>query len=135
MKTTPIKPLHQGFTLLELTLVIVVILGFATASLFFAGNIRDWRKGKVASEALRSVYAAQRGFLADNPRRTLASLTDSELVPYLPTGDTVFPAVEDLDGTALSYNINVSPPVLEDSGGATYDPSGKDDDSLWDVGE
>lgn len=121
--------------MIELTLVIMVLLSFASATLFFAGNIREWRKGKVASESLRSVYAAQRGFLADNPRRTLASLTAAELYPYLPSGATSFPSVENLDGDSLSYNINVSPPVLTGSGGDTYDPSGKSDDSLWDVGK
>lgn len=126
---------RKGVTLMELTLVIMVVLAFATATLFFAGNIRDWRKGKVASESLRSVYAAQRGFLADHPRRTLSSLDASELIQYLPTGASAFPDVEDLEGNSLDYNINVSPPVLEDSTGNTYDPSGKSDDSLWDVGE
>ena len=134
MKTSPKKQV-RGVTLIELTLVIMVVLAFATATLFFAGNIRDWRKGKVASESLRSVYAAQRGFLADNPRRSVATLTASELYPYLPSGSTSFPAVDSLDGVTLDYEITVSPPVLIDSGGAIYDPSGKSDDSLWDVGE
>jgi len=122
-------------TLIELTLVIMVIIGFMTASLFYAGNIGEWRKGKVASESLRSVYAAQRGFLADNPRRTLTSLGPAELVPYLPDKAPIFPVVEDLEGTNLTYNVQVAPPVLETSAGETYDPSGKPDDSLWDVGE
>jgi type II secretory pathway pseudopilin PulG len=126
----------RGMTLIELTLVILVIMGFMTASLFFAGNIREWRKGKVASVSLRSVYAAQRGFLADHPRRTLTSLVDAtELIPYLPTRAEIFPVVEDLEGTNLTYNIQVTPPVLETSAGETYDPSGRPDDSLWDVGE
>ena len=125
----------RGMTLIELTLVILVIMGFMTASLFFAGNIREWRKGKVASVSLRSVYAAQRGFLADNPRRTLTSLVPTELVPYLPDKAAIFPVVQDLGGTNLTYNVQVTPPVLETSAGETYDPSGKPDDSLWDVGE
>ena len=64
-RASALRKYDQVGSLIELTLVIMVVLAFATATLFFAGNIKDWRKGKVASESLRSVYAAQRGFLAD----------------------------------------------------------------------
>lgn len=129
------KASQRGMTLLELTLVILVLMTLIGTSLYFGGNLNDWKKGREASEALRSVYAAQRGFLADNPRRQLNTLTAAELVPYLPNRGSTFPVVEDLDGGLLGYDVQVDPPVLEDGSGATYDPSGKSDDSLWDVGK
>lgn len=126
---------RPGVTLIELTVVIFVILSIMSASMYFAGNIGEWNKGKKAAAAVREVYAAQRSFLADHPRRQVSSLTQSELIPYLPSGASTLPAAEALDGTALGYNVAVSPPVLVTSGGSTYDPSGSAQDSLWDVGE
>ena len=111
-----------------------MILALIGVSVFYAGNIDDWKQGRAASEALRSVYAAQRGFLADNPRNTLGSLNSAALIPYLPDRTATLPSVEDLDGNPLSYNVRVSPPILLDSNGDPYDPSGDIDDSLWDVG-
>ena len=127
--------MRPGTTLLELTVVIMVILSMIATTMYFAGGIDDWRKGKLGAEALREVYAAQRAFLSDNPRRTIASLTDAELVPYLPNQATALPTPEALDGSALAVNVKVSPPVLRTSSGTTYDPSGTTKDSLWDIGE
>lgn len=122
-------------TLIELTLVIFVLLSLMGATMYFAGNIGDWNKGKKAATALREVYTAQRSFLADHPRRAVSSITESELIPYLPSGASALPVVEDLDGGTLGYNVTVSPPVLVTGGGSTYDPTGSSEDSLWDVGE
>lgn len=127
--------MRPGSTLVEMTVVIMVILAMIGATMFFAGGIDEWRKGKLGSESLREVYAAQRSFLADNPRRAVSSLSPAELVPYLPNGGTALPSPESLDGSTLAVNVKVSPPVLTTSGGTTYDPSGTTKDSLWDVGE
>lgn len=124
-----------GVTLIELTVVIMVVLSIMGATMYFAGNIGEWNKGKKAATALREVYAAQRSFLADNPRRSVSSITSGELISYLPSGGASLPAVEDLNGNALSYDVGVSPPVLMGAGGSVYDPSGSSKDSLWDVGE
>lgn len=130
----PRRP-RRGVTLIELTVVIMVIMAMIGATMYFGGNIETWRKGKQASEALREVYAAQRGFLADNPRRSLTSLTSAELIPYLPSRGTTLPTPEALDGTALSVNVKVSPPTLLHTDGSLYDPSGSGEDSLWDAGK
>lgn len=136
MKTFVKKPaVRAGVTLLELTVVIFVILSMMGATMYFAGNIGDWNKGKRAASALREVYVAQRSFLADNPRRAVDSLTAEELIPYLPSGAGEFPTVESLEGGALGYVVTVSPPVLTAGDGGAYDPSGSSTDSLWDVGE
>ena len=127
--------MRPGTTLLELTVVIMVILSMIGVTMFFAGGIDEWRKGKLGSEALREVYAAQRSFLADNPRRTVASLTSAELIPYLPNRASGLPTPEALDGSSLVVNVKVSPPVLTTTSGTAYDPSGTTKDSLWDVGE
>ncbi len=127
--------MRRGTTLLELSVVIMVILSMIGVTMFFAGGIDEWRKGKLGSEALREVYAAQRSFLADNPRRTVASLTSAELIQYLPNQAAALPTPEALDGSSLVVNVKVSPPVLTTTSGTAYDPSGTTKDSLWDVGE
>lgn len=124
-----------GTTLLELTVVIMVLMAMIGATMHFGGNIDEWRKGKLASESLREVYAAQRAFLADHPRRTVASLTVAEVLPYLPNRGAALPTPESLDGSSLAIDVTVSPPKLQYSDGTAYDPSGSTKDSLWDVGE
>jgi type II secretory pathway pseudopilin PulG len=126
---------RTGVTLIELTVVIFVILSIMSATMYFAGNIGEWNKGKRASTALREVYAAQRSYLADNPRKAVSSITSKDLIAYLPSGGTALPAVEDLNGNVLAYDVTISPPVLSEAGGGVYDPSGTTKDSLWDVGE
>ena len=136
MKNTPNRPpLHAGVTLIELTVVIFMILSIMGATMYFAGNIGSWNKGKEASAALREVYAAQRAYLADNPRTVVTSITSNELIRYLPSGGSAFPMIEDLNGNTLSYDVTKSPPVLTGGGGGVYDPSGSLSHSLWDVGE
>ena len=125
---------QKGVTLIELTVVIFVILSMIGATMYFGGNLSSWKKGKEASENLRSVYAAQRGFLADNPRRTLASLDASELVSYLPNQSGVMPVIKSLEDVTLTIDVTKSPPVCRSSDGTVYDPSSQIDDSLWDVG-
>jgi prepilin-type N-terminal cleavage/methylation domain-containing protein len=125
----------RGFTLLEMTVVILVLLSLISTGLFVSRRMDEWRRGREAAETLRAVLSAQRMFLADNPTRTVTSLTAAELVPYLPMGGTTMPTVTSLTNTTLSIIVNVSPPVVNAGTGTTYDPSGSSTDSLWDVGE
>lgn len=134
LNTTASRGGRSGVTLIELTVVIFVILSMIGATMYFGGNLSAWKKGKAASESLRAVYAAQRAFLADNPRRTLASLTSEELVGYLPNQSGRMPSIESLDGASLTIDVNKSPPVCQTADGVVYDPSNSIDDSLWDVG-
>ena len=128
-------PLRAGVTLIELTVVIFIILSIMGATMYFAGNIGEWNKGKKASADLREVYVAQRSYLADHPRKAVDSITTNDLIPYLPSGGSALPRVEDLNGNSLSFDVTKSPPVLTESSGSVYDPSGSSTDSLWDVGE
>lgn len=48
---------------------------------------------------------------------------------------TAIPTVESLEGTQLSIIINTIPPVVDAGGGAIYDPSGSNSDTLWDIGQ
>lgn len=123
-----------GLTLIEMTLVICVLMTLVGVGLYTGGAIKNWRAGRTAGETLRSVYSAQRMFLADNPTVPVANITAAQLIPYLPDRAQAMPTVTPLSGAALTIRVNVSPPVLT-QGGNTYDPSGKPADNLWDVGE
>ena len=125
----------RGFTLIEMSVVIAVLISLMTTGIFFSTAIGTWNAGRLASETLRSVYVAQRTYLADHPTTTLSSITEAKLLPYLPDRPPTFPKIKGLDDTLRSVNVTVSPPVVKDVSGTTYDPSGKPNDSLWDVGE
>jgi prepilin-type N-terminal cleavage/methylation domain-containing protein len=128
--TTP-----RGFTLLEMTIVIMVLTALISTGMFVTRKMDEWRMGREAAEVLRVVYAAQRLYLADNPTDTLASLTSAKVIPYLPNNATSMPTVQSLTGQNLGIILTVSPPVINAGSGVAYDPSGSNRDSLWDVGE
>jgi type II secretory pathway pseudopilin PulG len=129
-----------AFTLLEMTTVIVILLIFMRIGLYSSSKIDQWKLGREASETLRAVHSAQRMFLADNPTTDLASLTNTEvstrILPYLPPGNvTVMPTVRALTGANLAIRVNIFPPFIDNGAGVRYDPSGRTNDSLWDIGE
>jgi prepilin-type N-terminal cleavage/methylation domain-containing protein len=125
----------RGFTLLEMTIVIMVLTALISSGIFVTRKMDEWRMGREATEILRVVYAAQRLYLADNPTDTLASLTATKIIPYLPNNATTMPTVKSLTGQNLGIILTVSPPVINAGSGVPYDPSGNNRDSLWDVGE
>jgi len=124
-----------GFTLIEMSLVIFLLIALMTTGIMFSSAVGKWKAGREASEILRGVYVAQRTYLADHPTVAVSTLTHAKLLPYLPTKDTSFPQVSGLDGASKAIKVTVSPPVVLDGGGGVYDPSGDPKDSLWDVGE
>ncbi|MCU0776631.1 MAG: type II secretion system GspH family protein [Akkermansiaceae bacterium] len=136
MKTTrqPITR-RRGFTLLEMTIVIMVLIALISTGLFVNTKMDEWKLGRAASETLRQVYTAQRMFLADNPTRLVSAITNTDVIPYLPGNATSLPTVKSLTGADLGILVNVSPPVINAGSGVPYDPSGDNRDSLWDVGE
>ena len=133
MKLTFQRPLSKGFSLIEVTLVIGLMLALATIVAYTVSSIGDWRNGRDAAEKLRSVYLAQKSFLADQPAKDITTFTETELVPYLPGNPGAMPTQLGNDGEALEFNFHVMPPVLT-FGGTPYDPSGSPRDGLWDVG-
>ncbi len=140
MKTLrPINRSHRAFTLLEMTIVIMVLLALVSIGLFTSTKMDEWKLGRAASETLRGAYAAQRMFLADNPTVAPSAITDALVLPYMANNAsgtlTVMPKVKSLTGASLGILINVSPPVINAGSGVAYDPSGSNTDSLWDVGE
>lgn len=125
----------RGFTLVELSLVIGLLIALASIGMLSTTAITKWQAGREASETLRSVYVAQRTFLADHPTTAVGSLTQTNLLPYVPNKPAAFPTVKGLDGVSRAIKVNISPPVIVSANGSVYDPSGDFDDSLWDVGE
>lgn len=131
------QPKHPGraFTLIELSVVLMVLLTLLGTSLFVSKKMSEWKLGRTASETLREVYSAQRMFLSDNPTRLVSTITATDVIPYLPGGVTAIPTVKSLTGNQLGILVNVSPPIINNGSGNAYDPSGNSRDSLWDVGE
>jgi prepilin-type N-terminal cleavage/methylation domain-containing protein len=132
----------RGFTLLELTMVISVLLLLITVGLKSNNALKSWRLAREASDTLRTVYVAQRTYLADNPTASLSTLTHTLLLPYIQNGPTTFPTAKSLTNATLNVYVGASPPFFtttSTTSGASaptrYDPSGSNTDSLWDVGE
>lgn len=122
---------QRGLTLIELTLVITIMLLLSGVTFMSLTGIEKWKKGKLAGENLRVVYLAQKTYLADHPTDSVGSLDSAKLIPYLATGNLAIPTVELLDGSTSSIKLDVMPPVVT----GPYDPSGRADDGLWDVGK
>jgi type II secretory pathway pseudopilin PulG len=136
MKTPRLsRQLPKAFTLLEMTIVIMMLLALVKVGLFASSKMDEWKLGRAASETLRSVYSAQRMYLADNPTVSVGSLTSELVLPYMTNNTVVMPTVTSLLKTNLPIIVNVSPPIINAGSGVAYDPSGSNRDSLWDVGE
>ena len=128
------KPAHAngGFTLIELTVTIAVILVLAGIVGINVGPYTAYRDGRIAGEALRSVKAAQLLYLADNPSTPITTLTQAILLPYLPNG--AWPALPSVGTQTPTILCNQFPPVAT-LGTTAYDPSPTTTDGLWDVGK
>jgi prepilin-type N-terminal cleavage/methylation domain-containing protein len=126
----------SGFTLIELTITIAVILILVGAASLGIKPYYAYRDGRAAGEMLRAVKAAQLMYLSDYPSALVTSLTGGatgNITPYMPNG--VWPTMPLVNGTAALINCTQFPPVaVLTVGGATYDPSGSPTDGLWDVG-
>jgi prepilin-type N-terminal cleavage/methylation domain-containing protein len=122
----------SGFTLVEMSVVIAVILVLVGAASLGIKPYYTYRDGRAAGEALRSVKAAQLMYLADNPSTPVANLTQALLKPYMPQG--AWPTLPTVGSVVPTINCTVFPPVAVLSG-TTYDPSGSTTDGLWDVGQ
>ena len=123
-----------GFSLLELSFVMALVLSMCVAIGFGVNAIQKWKKGKNGSLALQAVYAAQRAYMADHPTANVAVVTSTQLKAYLPQGWTDMPVVPGLGGETLAVDITVMPPKLV-LGSSPYDPSDRTDDGLWDIGD
>ncbi|RYD21589.1 MAG: type II secretion system protein [Verrucomicrobiaceae bacterium] len=135
MKTmSPASRSARAFTLLEMTIVIMVLIALMGLGLFTSRKMDEWKLGRQASETLRQVYSAQRMYLADNPTTPVTSLTNALILPYMPGNPTAIPTVKSMANTNLAIKVNASPPVILSDATNIYDPSGNDSDSLWDVG-
>lgn len=121
----------RGLTIIELSLVIAVLVGLAGIVLSVGLGMDNWKKAKRAGEQLRVVYIAQKTYLADHPTESVASLTEAKLIPYLVNGATSIDKVKAIDDSMKDITITVMPPVVA----GPYDPSGKPDDGMWDVGK
>ena len=125
----------RAFTLIEMTIVLMILLALIGIGMYSTNAIKVWRLGRLASESLRSVYTAQKIYLSDNPTVAVTALTGALLIPYLPNQAATMPTVTSLTGATLSIKVTVFPPVVNNGSGVAYDPSGSTTDSLWDVGE
>ena len=125
---------HGGFTLIEISLVIGLLLGLATFAGMNIAAVRNWQRGKDASVSLQAVFAAQRSYLSDHPTADIAGVPTDQLEHYLPQGWTTMPALVSLNDEPLSVDHTVMPPLLM-LGSSVYDPSSNGSDGLWDAGQ
>lgn len=132
-KHLPYQSRCRGLSLIEITLVIGLMLALASMVTYSITSMTDWQKGRSASEALKSVYVAQKGFLADHPTKNPTDFTSEKLIPYLPGQATAMPTAKSLDGASLTLDFLAMPPTFQ-LNGSVYDPTGKSDDGLWDIG-
>jgi prepilin-type N-terminal cleavage/methylation domain-containing protein len=121
----------RGFTLVEMSVVLVVILVLVGIYSLGIKPYFAYRDGRTAGEMLRSVKAAQLMYLADYPSAAVTSLTQTLLAPYMPNG--TWPILPAVNGVTPSIKCTVFPPVAVLSG-TNYDPSTTTTDGLWDVG-
>jgi prepilin-type N-terminal cleavage/methylation domain-containing protein len=122
----------NGFTLVELSVVIAIIILLAGIGAMGVKPYYAYRDGRTAGEALRSVKAAQLMFLADHPSTLVSALTNDTnaatgILPYMPNG--TWPVLPSLNGAVPTIVCNVFPPRI-----SVADPSGSTTDGLWDVG-
>lgn len=136
----------SAFTLLEMSIVLMVLLALISVGLFSSRKMDEFKLARQATEQLRTVYSAQRMLLADRPTLAVGSVTATSdpvngIIPYLAGGLAAVPTVKSLTGATLTIIVNQSPPVINAGSGVTYDPSGPSNDpktfkdGLWDVGE
>jgi len=139
----PLKNLKYGVTLIEMTVVILVLLTLIAASISAITGYNEFRDGTEAAQALRNVYNAQRTYLSENPTVPVDNLTDALILPYLSEtatnvdGNIVIPTIE-VDGEIYGPDVTVIPPVFTlggAAGGEVFDPSDSPNDGLWDVGQ
>jgi prepilin-type N-terminal cleavage/methylation domain-containing protein len=125
----------SGFTLLELTITIAVILILVGAASLGIKPYYAYRDGRAAGEMLRSVKAAQLMYLSDYPSALVTSLTGGptgNITPYMPNG--AWPTLPMVNGVQPTISCTVFPPVAVLGATNPYDPSGSPTDGLWDVG-
>ncbi len=135
MKPFPPPPsAARGFSLVEISLVIALLLALSTFAGLTVTSVRNWQRGKDAALSLQAVFAAQRAYLADHPTANIALVSTAQLQNYLPEGWSTMPAFTGLENEAITLDHSVMPPRLY-ANGSVYDPSGKSDDGLWDTGK
>lgn len=122
----------RGLSIIELTVVIAMMLTLTAIITYSVSSMTNWKAGRTAGESLKSVYMAQKGYLADHPTQSASSFTSEKLIPYLPGRPGSLPTAKTLENQDLTLKITVMPPVFE-LGGTKYDPSDKTDDGLWDT--
>jgi prepilin-type N-terminal cleavage/methylation domain-containing protein len=129
--------LKKGFTLLELTVVISVLLLLMGLGIASYSGYREWQLQTEAETTLRMVYTAQQTYLSEHPTEAVDTLKDGTedeeegvitLIDYLSDSSGALPVPEGPSGENLLINVKVSPPVFSN------DPSGDDDDGKWDLG-
>jgi prepilin-type N-terminal cleavage/methylation domain-containing protein len=126
----------SGFTLVELSVTIALIILLAGAASLGIKPYYAYRDGRAAGEALRSVKAAQLMYLADHPSALVSSLTpgpSGNLAPYMPNG--TWPTLPMINNVQPTIDCTQFPPVAVLNGATYPSASPAPTDGLWNVGQ
>jgi len=136
--------LKKGFTVLEMTVVLAVLLTLMGLGFSSYRGYNNWKKGATAGTLLRAVHSAQLTYLSEHPTVLVKDIKMTDITPYLANGGGFLTSaipnrddlkevdifVLDLDDNKLQIKVDKSPPYIT----GDYDKSGSTDDGLWDVG-
>lgn len=132
-KKLPSRKRLKGVTLVELSVVIAVLIALVSVTTLSGTAFLDWKKGLEAGETLKGVYQAQKLFLADNPTTDPTSITEANIIPYLPNSPGVMPTITGLDGGSYTIKVNNADGKPTINGYADQSPPS--DNSVWDAGK
>ena len=87
MSIRKISRLQKGFTLVELTLVITLMIALSAITMAGVGWMSRMADAKRAEGVLRAYQSARISWLVDNPTKAVEDVSLDMLTPYIPIPD------------------------------------------------
>lgn len=109
----------RGFTLVEITLVLGLVVGLSSLSIFGVTYFTSLAKASRAEAVLKQVENARISYLSDTPTASYTQLTPANLDPYIPGGWNFAVSVLSSNGYSL-IGTDIQQPLI------TYGRTAKD---------